>query len=528
MEDAVRAALASSGVIEDTVPFAETNGFEHTNLIGVCKSLASNDFIACANLSKNVVRLSGEGRTVASGGSPEAEVFALVPATGSIPQDKLAAAAGPAAKVGLAKAVQNKWLEVAKEDGAKVVKRAVASIVDAVQQQLQAVEAAGDQEAAIPADALAMLKKRNLIAAVTVKSLKVSPGPMFESWGVKAVADLTHEMLVKGTWRDQAFKPLNLEAAGKPPAGGSLHPLMKVRAMFRDIFLEMGFEEMATQQYVESSFWNFDALFQPQQHPARDAHDTFFIKQPAAAPSVPAEYLQRVKQTHELGGEGLPAEYAAESRGWRYDWSEEESRKNLLRTHTTAASSRTLYAIAEEMRKGGEFRPQKYFSIDRVFRNEALDATHLAEFHQVEGFIIDRNLSLGNLMGTIADFYKRLGPEFSDLKFKPTYNPYTEPSMEFHAYHPGLGKWVEVGNSGVFRPEMLRPMGFPPDVSVIAWGMSLERPTMIKYGFKNIRDLFGHKIDLNLVRSHPIVRWDVDAPAASDDPAAKKASADLD
>ena len=283
MEDAVRAQLASGGVIEDTVPFAEAKGFEHTSLIGVCKSLAANDFIACANLSKNVVRLSAEGKTVASGGSPEAAVFALVPASGTIPQDKLAAAAGPAAKVGLAKAVQNKWLEVTKEEGAKVVKRAVASIVDAVQQQLQALEAAGDQEAAIPADALAMLKKRNLIAvrrpplpgaaparrrpcppparltstesgcppvpqAVTVKSLKVSPGTMFGSWGKKAVADLTHEMLVKGTWREQAFKPLNLEAAGKPPAGGSLHPLMKVRAMFRDIFLEMGFEEMATQQ----------------------------------------------------------------------------------------------------------------------------------------------------------------------------------------------------------------------------------------------------------------------------------------
>ena len=164
MEDAVRAQLASGGVIEDTVPFAEAKGFEHTSLIGVCKSLAANDFIACANLSKNVVRLSAEGKTVASGGSPEAAVFALVPASGTIPQDKLAAAAGPAAKVGLAKAVQNKWLEVTKEEGAKVVKRAVASIVDAVQQQLQALEAAGDQEAAIPADALAMLKKRNLIA----------------------------------------------------------------------------------------------------------------------------------------------------------------------------------------------------------------------------------------------------------------------------------------------------------------------------------------------------------------------------
>jgi len=343
--------------------------------------------------------------------------------------------------------------------------------------------------------------------------LAISKGPMFPSWGVKAVADLTHEMLIKGTWKEATFKPLNFDASGKLVGGGALHPLMKVRTMFREIFLEMGFEEMATQQYVESSFWNFDALFQPQQHPARDAHDTFFIKEPAATLDIPAEYMERVKKTHELGGCGLPEEFGGgadgkgESRGWRYDWSEEESRKNLLRTHTTAASSRTLYKIAEEMRAGGEFRPQKYFSIDRVFRNEALDATHLAEFHQVEGFIIDRNLSLGNLMGTIADFYRRLGEEFADLKFKPTYNPYTEPSMEFHAYHPGLGKWVEVGNSGVFRPEMLRPMGFPPDVSVIAWGMSLERPTMIKYGFKNIRDLFGHKIDLNLVRTHPMVRW---------------------
>merc|ERR1719163_479434 len=133
---------------------------------------------------------------------------------------------------------------------------------------------------------------------------------MFASWGRKAVADLTHEMLVKGTWKEQTFKPINFDALGKPPQGGALHPLMKVRSMFRDIFLEMGFEEMVTNKYVESSFWNFDALYQPQQHPARDAHDTFFIKEPAEAPSVPADYLERVRTTHEIGGEGLPAEFA--------------------------------------------------------------------------------------------------------------------------------------------------------------------------------------------------------------------------
>jgi phenylalanyl-tRNA synthetase alpha chain len=284
----------------------------------------------------------------------------------------------------------------------------------------------------------------------------------------QAAADITPEMLQKGTWKDFAFKPVNLDAMGKDVEPGLLHPLMKVRTQFRQIFLELGYAEMQTNRYVESSFWNFDALFQPQQHPARDMHDTFFIKTPARTPTLPADYLAAVKQMHTSGGFG--------STGWRYDWSEEESRKNLLRTHTTAVSSRTLFEIAQHAKSckdGSGFKPGKYFSIDRVFRNEALDATHLAEFHQVEGFVIDRNLTLGNLLGVLQEFFGRLG--MTGLKFKPTYNPYTEPSLEVHAWHEGLGRIVEIGNSGVFRPEMLRPMGFDDDVSVIAWGLSLER-----------------------------------------------------
>jgi len=419
--------------------------------------------------------------------------------------------------------VQSKWLEVTKEEAAatapvpeggkkpppiKRVSRAVATITDAVQQQLQAMDKAEGAESALPADELAALKKRNLLAVVTLKSLKICKGPTFGTWGQKAIADLTHEMLVKGTWRQAVFKPLNFDAAGKPPTGGALHPILKVRSLFREIFLQLGFEEMQTNKYVESSFWNFDALFQPQQHPARDEHDTFFVKTPAETLSVPQDYLERVKATHEDGGAALEDEYKSGSTGWRYDWSADVTRQNLLRTHTTAVSSRTLYALAQKIKETGvPVTPQKYFSIDRVFRNEALDATHLAEFHQVEGFVIGQDLSLGHLMGTIADFYRRLGPEFAEMKFKPTYNPYTEPSMEFCCWHPTLEKWVEVGNSGVFRPEMLRPMGFPENVSVIAWGLALERPTMIKYKFKDIRALFGHRIDLNMTRAHPVVRW---------------------
>ncbi|KAJ8306504.1 hypothetical protein KUTeg_017049 [Tegillarca granosa] len=187
---------------------------------------------------------------------------------------------------------------------------------------------------------------------------------------------------------------------------------------------------------------------------------------------------------------------------YKYYWKLEEAKKNLLRTHTTAVSSRMLYKLAQQ----GEFHPVKYFSIDRVFRNEAVDATHLAEFHQIEGVVADYGLTLGDLMGVINEFFKKLGIE--KLRFKPAYNPYTEPSMEIFSYHDGLKKWVEIGNSGIFRPEMLLPMGLPKGVSVIAWGLSLERPTMIKYKIDDIRTLIGPKVDLQMVYNNPMCRLD--------------------
>ncbi|MBA0572626.1 hypothetical protein Golob_002953 [Gossypium lobatum] len=270
--------------------------------------------------------------------------------------------------------------------------------------------------------------------------------------------------------------------------------------------VDCSFEEMPTNNFVESrywfpisvstcSFWNFDALFQPQQHPARDSHDTFFLEVPSTTRELPEDYVKLVKRVHESGGYG--------SRGYMYDWKREEANKNLLRTHTTAVSTRMLYALAKQ-----PFTPKRYFSIDRVFRNESVDRTHLAEFHQIEGLVCDKGLTLGDLIGVLNDFFSRLG--MSKLRFKPAYNPYTEPSMEIFSYHEGLKKWVEIGNSGMFRPEMLLPMGFPEDVRVIAWGLSLERPTMILYGVDNIRDLFGHKVDLSLMKRNPICRLGID------------------
>ena len=396
---------------------------------------------------------------------------------------------GEVGDVGFKQAMQQKWLATDKSSGEPMIVRKVDKISDRTQELLKEVQSAASEISKADAEAL---KKRKLIKNEAWKTYKLCKGPKFALERKKPATDLTFEMIQKGTWRTQEFKDYNFKALGVPPASGHLHPLLKVRTQFRKIFTGMGFEEMSTNNYVESSFWNFDALFQPQQHPARDAHDTFFLTQPSTTTTgVPEDYLQRVKDVHQNGGYG--------SLGYGYSWKLAESQKNLLRTHTTAVSSRMIYKLAQD-----GFKPAKYFSIDRVFRNEAIDRTHLAEFHQVEGLICDKGLTLGDLIGVLNQFFSRLG--LPTLRFKPAYNPYTEPSMEIFSYSEQLNKWMEVGNSGMFRPEMLRPMGMPEDVNVIAWGLSLERPTMILYGIDNIRDLFGHKVSLSMVKKNPICR----------------------
>ncbi|XP_063370823.1 phenylalanine--tRNA ligase alpha subunit [Cydia amplana] len=471
----------------DTLKLASEFGEDHQKVVGAVKSLEALEMVISEAAKSTKWELTEEGKLVADKGSHEAVLYKSVPENG-IPQAELMKTS-PNAKVGFSKAMSSGWILIDKSEGAPIVKRKVAAITDIVQDHLNEVKKGLDT---LPDNVRNDYKKRKLLQEITVKSFLLSKGPQFATSIKKLETDLTSEMLLTGSWKALDFKPYNFDALGQPPECGHLHPLLKVRSEFREIFLEMGFTEMPTNKYVESSFWNFDALYQPQQHPARDAHDTFFVSSPATSTQFPMEYLEKVKKVHSVGGYG--------SQGYRYDWKLEEAQKNLLRTHTTAVSARMLYHLAQQE----EFTPQKYFSIDKVFRNETLDATHLAEFHQVEGVIAARGLGLADLIAVLDAFFQRLG--FNRLQFKPAYNPYTEPSMEIFAYHEGLGKWIEIGNSGVFRPEMLLPMGLPEDVNVIAWGLSLERPTMIKYGLNNIRDLVGPRVDLQMVHSNPICR----------------------
>jgi len=471
------------GSIEDTGPWARARGLEHNEALdGALKRLNSYEVLALQTLESRAVALLPDGESALAHGSPEVRVWNALPAEGGISKAELDEKLGPlVSKLGHGEAMRLKWIRQDKTTLYRLVKE----VEDTVRNSLAKVR----ENKEVTEDELNVLKRRRMAQVNTIKTYKVTKGTKYSPTFKKVATDITSAMIASGSWKDEIFKPFNFDALGQPVDGGHLHPLMKVRSEIREIFIGMGFEEMPTNNYVESSFWNFDSLFQPQQHPARDAHDTFFLKDPATSSNFPKDYLERVKEVHSKGGYG--------SIGYRYDWKIEEAQKNILRTHTTAVSSRMLYKLAQN-----GFKPSKFFSIDRVFRNETLDATHLAEFHQIEGLVADYNLTLGNLMGVISQFFQRMG--INDIRFKPAYNPYTEPSMEIFGYHPILKRWVELGNSGMFRPEMLLPMGLPENVRVIAWGLSLERPTMIKYGIANIRDIFGPLIDLNFVKTNPI------------------------
>ncbi|GHJ84527.1 hypothetical protein NliqN6_0929 [Naganishia liquefaciens] len=472
------------------------SGESQTLLKGALDSLASREMLSYEIKTTFDHALSPEGSQIAAKGSHEALVWAALPLKGQgepmgIPELKKVVG-DETTKIGQGKAFKNKWIT---KEGSGFVK-AVESIEDTTRAELEEVAKTGTHSSG--EKLLADLRKRKLIIQRKHIHYSATKGPEFALEVKKLETDLTTEMLSSGSWKTQAYKKYNFNAAGALPEGGALHPLLKVRTEFRQIFFDMGFTEMPTNKFVESAFWNFDAMFVPQQHPAREMQDTFYLKEPQVSQAPPQEYFERVKKVHEVGGYG--------SIGYRAPFSEEESKKLLLRTHTTAVSADMLYKIANQ--EGG-FKPVKMFSIDRVFRNETPDATHLAEFHQVEGVIADYDITLGNLIAILEVFMKKAGLG-DNLRFKPAYNPYTEPSAEVFSYHAGLGKWIEVGNSGMFRTEFVQVAGIPEGVRVLGFGLSLERPFLLRYEMNDIRQLVGHKSDINFIRNAPAVRMDQD------------------
>jgi phenylalanyl-tRNA synthetase alpha chain len=293
------------------------------------------------------------------------------------------------------------------------------------------------------------------------------------------VAQPTTDLLRSGKWREVEFRRYDAKSFAPLIRPGKRHVLGAYIEKIRRIFLSMGFTEIQG-DFVLPAFWNFDALFQPQDHPARDQLDTFYLSKPSRMPLPDERVVRRVAEVHETGG-------STGSTGWRYPWDRAEAERAVLRSHTTPITLRWLGEHPEP--------PQKAFIIGRVFRPDAIDVTHLPEFHQIEGVVMEDGANLAQLIGIIEEFYRRLG--FARAKFRPGYFPYTEPSMEPEVQRSD-GRWMELGGSGIFRPEVTAPFGLK--APVLAWGLGLERVIMAIEGISDIRQLYLS--DLDWLRDH--------------------------
>jgi len=179
------------------------------------------------------------------------------------------------------------------------------------------------------------------------------------------ISQLTPEIIRSGEWKKKKFRKYDVKAFAPSIYPGKLHPLTQLIEKIRKIFAEMGFKEIKG-SYIESCLWNMDALFIPQDHPARDMQDTFYCKKPSTF-EIDDSLLKKIARVHEDGGE-------TGSKGWGYRFDENEAKRALLRTHTTVNTIRYLANNPEP--------PAKVFSIERVFRRENIDSTHLHELLQ--------------------------------------------------------------------------------------------------------------------------------------------------
>ena len=290
------------------------------------------------------------------------------------------------------------------------------------------------------------------------------------------IGNLTHEHILSGSWKNAKFRKYDVTKLPKKAYPGKIHPYQRIIGEMREILLEMGFEELYG-DIVQQCFWNFDALFQPQDHPAREMQDTFYLKETIPLPPG----WEKVKAMHLSGGE-------TSSTGWGGVWKEEKAEQCVLRTHTTSLSIQHLAKNPNP--------PVKAFCVGRVYRRETIDTTHLAEFEQLEGIVMDEGVTFGNLLGILREFYHRMG--FTNVRFKPSYYPYTEPSLDAEVYIEGIG-WIEMGGAGVFREEVTAPVGI--NYPVLAWGLGVSRIAMLRLGLKDLRLL--HKSDVAFLRETP-------------------------
>jgi phenylalanyl-tRNA synthetase alpha chain len=312
---------------------------------------------------------------------------------------------------------------------------------------------------------------------VTSRSIALTPeGKEVAGSGLELkpqITEVTDRLIQSGEWKNAEFRKYDIQTFAPSLIPAKKHPLSRLGAQIRRMFTDMGFTEMSS-EYVQPCFWNLDVLYTPQDHPARDLQDTFYLSRPSSITIEDKELIEKIRNIHENGGD-------TGSTGWGGEWSLEKAQSAILRTHSTVTSIKYLAAHPDA--------PQKAFSISRIFRNESIDSTHLPEFTQIEGIVMDENADFDMLIAMIKEFYKKMG--FDQIRIRPAYFPYTEPSLEIEVFFNG--KWMELGGAGMFRPEVLAPFGIKSPV--LAWGFGFERLAMLKWNIRDIRDLYISDID---------------------------------
>ncbi len=294
------------------------------------------------------------------------------------------------------------------------------------------------------------------------------------------IAQLTPDIISTGAWKEARIRPYDVKSFAPTKHSGKRHPISKEIEEVKRVWLEMGFTEMKF-DYIQPTFWNMDALFIPQDHPARDMQDTFYMKKPDKI-TIKGDIVHRIKEMHENGGD-------SRSSGWGYQWNKEEAERAVLRTHTTVCSIRYLAENPEP--------PVRAVTIDRNYRCEATDSTHLPEFAQIDGILMEEGANLNMLIGLLREFYKKMG--FDDIKVRPSYFPFTEPSIEVFAKFKG--EFLEMGGAGIFRREVTKPHGI--EHPVLAWGLGLERLVMLRLQMDDIRECYNN--DLSFLREYPLL-----------------------
>ncbi|MFM2374285.1 MAG: phenylalanyl-tRNA synthetase subunit alpha, phenylalanyl-tRNA synthetase alpha chain [Candidatus Parcubacteria bacterium] len=238
-----------------------------------------------------------------------------------------------------------------------------------------------------------------------------------------------------------------------PQKPGHLHPLSRIIRDINTVFAELGFV-FADGPEMESTVYNFDMLNVPKDHPSRDMQDTFYVERADAL------------------GEDV-----------------------VMRTHTSPVQVRYMERFMKEQKEGESGFPIRVIVPGKVFRNEATDATHEAQFYQLEGLMVDKGISLGHLKGTLEYFFAKLFGGSVEVRLRPSFFPFVEPGLEVDMRLTGADaplklkdRWIEIMGAGMVHPNVLRGAGIDPTVyQGFAFGMGIDRLAVMRYGVDDVR-----------------------------------------